>query len=147
MRRNKSRAFYLEALLLVLFLLAVLAVLVQLFAAARRQSLAAKRLTEATHIAANVSEAFAAAESWQAFGQVLAGEDALDWRQGKAGLTVDENGMAAPEGAYSLQLERSEAPTAAGRMAELKITVYRRAGDKAIYSLTAQKYLPDERAA
>ena len=64
MRRSKSRAFYLETLLLVLFLLGVLAVLAQLFAGARHQSLAAQRLTQATQIARNVSEAFAASGGW-----------------------------------------------------------------------------------
>ena len=121
MRRSKSRAFYLETLLLVLFLLGVLAVLAQLFAGARHQSLAAQRLTQATQIARNVSEAFAASGGWQEFGALIAGGDGLCWQEDQAVLPVDENGGARQGGAYALALRRGETPAGAGRLAELTI--------------------------
>ncbi|WP_418456107.1 hypothetical protein [Allofournierella sp.] len=146
MRRSKSRAFYLETLLLVLFLLGVLAVLAQLFAGARHQSLAAQRLTQATQIARNVSEAFAASGGWQEFGALIAGGDGLCWQEDQAVLPVDENGGARQGGAYALALRRGETPAGAGRLAELTIEVCTQEGKEPVYTLTVQKYLPAAQA-
>lgn len=146
MKRGKSRAFYLETLLLVLFLLAVLTVLAQLFAAARRQSLAAERLTQATQIARNVSEAFAASGDWQDFGALVAGGDGLCWQEDQAVLPVDETGRAGQGGAYALALRRGETAAGAGRLAELTIEVCAQGSNELAYTLTVQKYLPAAQA-
>lgn len=146
MKRKKSRAFYLETLVLALVLLAVLTVLAQLFAAAQRGSLAARRLTGATRIARNVSEAFAASGDWQDLGSLVAGEAGLPWEKDEAVLAVDEDGAAQKDGPYTLALRRSEAPAGAGRLAELTIEVRAGAGGEAVYTLTVQKYLPAARA-
>lgn len=146
MRQGKSRAFYLETLLLVLFLLAVLAVLVQLFAAARRQSLVAERLTTAAQLARNVSEAFAATEDWQAFGQVLAGPAGLAWQQDEAALLPEQTGQK-NGGPYTVTLRRAETAAGAGRMALLTVEVWAGSGSEPVYALTAQKYLPGTAAA
>ena len=61
MNRHRSMAFYVECLLLTVFLLGLTAVLAQLFSAARTQALEARRLTDAQRLAQNVSEEFYAA--------------------------------------------------------------------------------------
>lgn len=59
MRRSRGgAAFYVETLLLVLFLLASLTVLVQILGAAKRTSREARELSTAVNIAQNAAELF-----------------------------------------------------------------------------------------
>ena len=67
MRRSRGgAAFYVETLLLVLFLLASLTVLVQILGAAKRTSREARELSTAVNIAQNAAELFAASGSQEA---------------------------------------------------------------------------------
>ena len=74
MTRRRSTAFYVECLLLTVFLLALTAVLAQLFSAARTQALEARRLTDAQRLAQDISEEWYAAADETDFCQ-LAGVD------------------------------------------------------------------------
>ena len=68
MRRSRGgAAFYVETLLLVLFLLASLTVLVQILGAAKRTSREARELSTAVSIAQNAAELFAASGSQEDF--------------------------------------------------------------------------------
>lgn len=71
MNRRRSMAFYVECLLLTVFLLALTAVLAQLFSAARAQALEARRLTDAQRLAQDVSEEWYAASDEADFCQMV----------------------------------------------------------------------------
>ena len=75
MRRSRGgAAFYVETLLLVLFLLASLTVLVQILGAAKRTSREARELSTAVSIAQNAAELFAASGSQEDFAALLGAE-------------------------------------------------------------------------
>ena len=75
MRRSRGgAAFYVETLLLVLFLLASLTVLVQILGAAKRTSREARELSTAVSIAQNAAELFAASGSQEDFAVLLGAE-------------------------------------------------------------------------
>ena len=75
MRRSRGgAAFYVETLLLVLFLLASLTVLVQILGAAKRTPREARELSTAVSIAQNAAELFAASGSQEDFAALLGAE-------------------------------------------------------------------------
>lgn len=132
MNRHRSAAFYVECLLLTVFLLAMSTVLVQLFSAARAQALEARRLTDAQRLAQNMSEEFYAAESPEAFLRF----PGLD---GAAGGTVERTG---PSGeSYRLDLALTEQPQAAGRTVTLRLAVCAASGQE-ICSFDFVRYWP-----
>lgn len=129
MKPKRSTAFYIEALVLVLFLLAMLTVLVQMFAAARQVSREAAQRNDAVCAARGLSECFSAASSAEEFCR-LAGLDA------PAGtLQVNREGQPDPAGDYTARLNYTPGPLAA-----LEIEIENSRGDT-LYSLTAEKYL------
>ena len=114
MKHRKNTAFFVEALLLTLFVLALSAVLVRLFAAARMRSAQAEALTAAQQIAQNVSESFYASDSAEQFWQ-LAGISEPPADGQPVSLTVDAQGLPDPIGAYFLSLHWSRHPPTPGR--------------------------------
>lgn len=143
MKQRRNAAFYVETLLLVLFLLGMLAVLVQMFAAARSQSRQARQLTQATLLAQNAAECFDAAGSPQELALLLTGsETGILWNEeGRGEVRMDGQGTPDAAGPYCLALGYTLQPCAAGRMAQLSIEV-RLAGGQGVYGIQAQKYLP-----
>lgn len=135
MNRHRSMAFYVECLLLTVFLLALTAVLAQLFSAARAQALEARRLTDAQRLAQNVSEEFYAAENEAEFLR-LAGLEAAD----DFGGQVERTG---PSGeSYRLDLELTEQPQTAGRTVTLHVEVFDSNG-AAVCGLDFVRYWPN----
>lgn len=135
MNRHRSMAFYVECLLLTVFLLALTAVLAQLFSAARAQALEARRLTDAQRLAQNVSEEFYAAENEAEFLR-LAGLEAAD----DSGDQVERTG---PSGeSYRLDLELTEQPQTAGRTVTLHVEVFASNG-AAVCGLDFVRYWPN----
>ena len=63
MKKQLLTSFYLEAVLLIAVFVAMILVLTGVFGAARTQSAAARRLTQAVTLAANAAEAVSAADS------------------------------------------------------------------------------------
>ena len=134
MNRHRSMAFYVECLLLTVFLLALTAVLAQLFSAARAQALEARRLTDAQRLAQNVSEEFYA-ENEAEFLR-LAGLEAAD----DLGGQVERTG---PSGeSYRLDLELTEQPQTAGRTVTLHVEVFASNG-AAVCGLDFVRYWPN----
>ena len=135
MNRHRSMAFYVECLLLTVFLLALTAVLAQLFSAARAQALEARRLTDAQRLAQNVREEFYAAENEAEFLR-LAGLEAAD----DSGGQVERTG---PSGeSYRLDLELTEQPQTAGRTVTLHVEVFDSNG-AAVCGLDFVRYWPN----
>ena len=134
MNRRRSVAFYVECLLLTVFLLVLTAVLAQLFSAARAQALEARRLTDAQRLAQNISEEFYAAVNEQDFLRLAGLEDT-----GAPG----EVERAGPSGErYRLALELTRQPQAAGRMVTLRLAV-RTGGGQEMCSLEFVRYFSD----
>ena len=117
MRRSRGgAAFYVETLLLVLFLLASLTVLVQILGAAKRTSREARELSTAVSIAQNAAELFAASGSQEDFAALLGAEKTARGTLRAAydvqgGWTEDET-----QGAYVLEAVLDETPRQAGEM-------------------------------
>lgn len=140
MNHRKNTAFFIEALLLTLFVLALSAVLVQLFAAARLRSAQARALTEAQQIVQNVSESFYAGDSPAQFWQLL--EVADPPADGEPlSLTVDEQGLPAEDGSYRLEMTVRAEPADAGQLARLSLQLYDRSG-QSLYEGSFDRYLP-----
>ena len=72
---KRGIAFYVETLVLVLFLSIALAVLVQVFAASQRLGTQAQRLSDGTLLAENVAEMLAASESEPEFRSLLGADE------------------------------------------------------------------------
>lgn len=118
MKRRRSTAFYLECLLLTVFLLALTALLAQLFSAARRQAVQARWLTDGQRLVQNASEAFYAAgdeaEFWalvEADAPPAEGESCALARTGSQGQ------------AYQLRLSLAAEARPAGRLVTLTAEV------------------------
>lgn len=140
MKHRKNTAFFIEALLLTLFVLALCTVLVRLFAAARLRSAQARELTVAQQIAQNVSESFYASDSAEAFWQLL--EIADPPAEGQAlTLAVDSRGLPDPAGAYTLELTLEHESTRAGQTARLTLRLSG-SGGQALFEGSFDRYLP-----
>ena len=135
MNRHRSMAFYVECLLLTVLLLALTAVLAQLFSAARAQALEARRLTDAQRLAQNVSEEFYAAENEAEFLRLAGLETADD-----LGGQVERTGPSG--GSYRLDLELTEQPQTAGRTVTLHVEVFDSNG-AAVCGLDFVRYWPN----
>lgn len=140
MKHRKNTAFFIEALLLTLFVLALCTVLVRLFAAARLRSAQAQELTAAQQIAQNVSESFYGSDSEEAFWQLLAVADPP--AEGEAlTLTVDRQGRPDLIGTYELELTLEHESTQAGQLARLTLRLFG-SGGQALFEGAFDRYLP-----
>lgn len=135
MNRRRSMAFYVECLLLTVFLLALTAVLAQLFSAARAQALEARRLTDVQRLAQDVSEAFYAAGDEAEFCRLAGLSD--------AGGEVLRTGPSGDE--YRLLLALTAEPRSAGRLVTLRLEAHT-AGGESVCSLEFERYWPDRPA-
>lgn len=140
MKHRKNTAFFIEALLLTLFVLALCTVLVRLFAAARLRSAQAQELTAAQQIAQNVSESFYASASEEQFWQLLGASNPPD--EGEAlTLAVDSQGRPDPIGAYALELTLEHESAQAGQTARLTLQLSG-SGGQSLFEGAFDRYLP-----
>ncbi|MBQ6621413.1 MAG: hypothetical protein IJH75_01075 [Mogibacterium sp.] len=73
-RRKSTTAFYLETLLMILIFVCIILILTRVFAAARLQSVEARRMTVAVTLAENAAEAALAADSEDDLAGILSGK-------------------------------------------------------------------------
>ena len=140
MKHRKNTAFFIETLLLTLFVLALCTVLVRLFAAARLRSAQAQELTAAQQIAQNVSESFYASASEELFWQLLGASNPP--AEGEAlTLAVDSQGRPDPIGAYALELTLEHESAQAGQTARLTLQLSG-SGGQSLFEGTFDRYLP-----
>ncbi|WP_291244109.1 hypothetical protein [Fournierella sp.] len=140
MKHRKNTAFFIETLLLTLFVLALCTVLVRLFAAARLRSAQAQELTAAQQIAQNVSESFYASASEEQFWQLLGASNPP--AEGEAlTLAVDSQGRPDPIGAYALELTLEHESAQAGQTARLTLQLSG-SGGQSLFEGTFDRYLP-----
>ncbi|WP_337575897.1 hypothetical protein [Fournierella sp.] len=140
MKHRKNTAFFIEALLLTLFVLALCTVLVRLFAAARLRSAQAQELTAAQQIAQNVSESFYASDSEEQFWQLLGASNPPAEGQALT-LTVDSQGRPDPIGTYELELTLEHQPAQAGQTARLTLQLSD-SGGQSLFTGSFDRYLP-----
>lgn len=129
-------AFLVEALVLLAFLAASLAVLFSLFASARAEAGRAARLSEAGAIAQNAAEGIAAVDTFSA--------DAVPATQVVTGAQTGTT--------YELAIELEPRATGAGTLWHATITVCDAtasadAGAEPLYTLETARYLPAEESA
>lgn len=130
---SKGIAFYIEALLLILFLLGCIVVLVQLFASSRSMGQQAESLTVAVNLAKNTAEDFIASSSDEDFAVLVSNNNEVK----KTPITVwyDADGSIAEEdkGSYRLIADI----TTHDEMRSLQVTVQDKSGEM-IYSLSTK---------
>lgn len=109
MNRHRNLSFYIESLLLLLFLLAALLVLIQVFGAARNLGVQARQKTDAALILQSVSAEFSAQED--PFGDAV--EEAVTTGEAQVEFRCDGQGSVQSDGLYrvtvAMQAQQREA--------------------------------------
>ena len=146
MRKTRgTTAFYLETLLLILFLLASLTVLVKVMGTAKQMSRAARELSASAGIAQSAAEQFAASTGDGQLAEMLGAQQAEDgaltaWYDA-AGLPLAP-AQGAGAAAYQLELFLERTPQGTGTMRSVRLVVLRAADGTQLYELYTQKYQP-----
>ena len=144
-RSRRGAAFYVETILLVLFLLFSLAVLVRMLGAARQFSVEARQLSCAVRIAQDAAEQAAVCDSPEDLAALLGAQQTGDGTLFKAydaqGAPLADEGQAADgaQGAYSLLCRVEQTAQGSGVLLTAHFTVSNEAG--ILYELETQKYL------
>lgn len=129
---RRGAAFYVEIIVLLVFLLLSLTVLVRMLALARGEGIEAQRTQQAVQLAQDAAECFAASRTDAALAQMLQGSELADgivtWQQGDCRVRV----------------ALSEKATAAGALRTADIAVS--SGTKQLYTLQVQHYWAEEAA-
>ncbi len=133
-RARKNAAFYLEALLLVLFLLLSLTVLIRMMGAAKLMGEQARQESCASQILQNFT---ADLQNGQAAAALASGQTVLSRRYG-GGAQPDEGG------AYLATVRMESTPTASGQLVAMAVTVTLAAQPSAapLCQVTTSQYLP-----
>lgn len=135
-KQQKTLAFYVEALLLTLFLLAALTILVQMFSTARATALQARQKTAAALIVQNASAEFDAGAG--AFAEYEAA--ALAGKAQTFALSYAADGTPSDTGPYTVAVELYSEATGAGQLLHAALCV-RHAGDSApLATLNTARY-------
>lgn len=143
-KRRHVTNFYMETLILVVVLVAVILVLTRLFAFSADLSSRAGRLTRAVHLAENAAEAVAASDSLDTLRMLLEEDGNAQVRQeGTDGiLTVryDEDMRPVSDGKFCVEVSWG-LEDAAGDFAESRVSVYWMEETEPLYVLETAVYL------
>lgn len=137
-RSKRGAAFYVETILLILFLLFSLTVLVRILGAARQFSREARELSCAVRIAQDAAEQLAASGSREDFAALL---DAHETEDGALAKAYDTQGTPAADdaaAAYSLLCHTETTAQGAGTLVTAYFAVSNEHG--VLYELKTQKY-------
>ena len=140
-------AFYLETLLLIVVLTAIILVLTQVFGMAQRQSAAAKELTDAVILAQNAAEAVSAGEDRDALLLLLNENGNAFVMQDEAGVSAcyDRDRNPAPDGPVRVDVFWNPEKTEKGTMVHSEIQVYCGNRPESIYRLETAAFKPEAR--
>ena len=144
-KRGEITAFYIETLVMIVVMIAILLVLTQILGMAKRESVRAKRLTEAVTIAQSAAESLSAAGSLEKVPEILNLEDAeisggnelkvcrgtYRWNRGPEGAASAGSGASGKGTEYRLEIYR----TYDGELTEDTISVYTPEGTVPVYIL------------
>ena len=153
MSTRKTRAFYIETLILVFLLLSMLTILVRVYGAAGEKALGARRKTAAALIAQNVSAMFLneegdAGKSQKKLLSMDLGENA-DEVSGEnpvsdATFRFNQTGALDEDGDYVVTLQTAREARVVGSMLSGTINVYYRNTDSEVLaSLDTARYVPN----
>lgn len=144
-RSRRGAAFYVETILLVLFLLFSLAVLVRMLGTAKQLSGEARQLSCAVRIAQDAAEQAAVCDSPEDLAALLDARQTEDGALIKAydaqGAPLADGGQAADgtQAAYSLLCRVEQTAQGPGTLLTVHFTVSNESG--VLYELETQKYL------
>ena len=140
MNRHRNLSFYIESLVLLLFLLAALVVLIKVFGTAQEMGMQARQKTDAALILQTVSAEFSAQE--EPFDQAVA--EAETSGQAEVEFLCDSQGHTAREGSYRVTADLQAEQTEAGTLVRAKIRVSdaRAASDSLLAELETALYCP-----
>ena len=141
-RNGHITAFYLETLLLIVVLIAMILVLTQVFGLAQRQSTQAQRLTDAVALAGNAAEAVSASDSEEELFQLLNENENAVRMKDPAGVTAAFGKTLQPDPAGSYHVEVSWYPeeTQNGVMIHSVILVRFDNAEEPIYRLETESF-------
>ena len=139
MKRNGHvTAFYVETLVMIAVLMGILLILASVFGLSRRESVHARRLTEAVTAAQNVAETLSVSRDFGSCCQKLGLED----------ISLDSGEEGQEECSGSLKdascFVRVLRKWKSGTMAEHEIRIYDASGQELIYELDTSCYLPEK---
>lgn len=141
MKRQQLTSFYLEALLLVVIFVAMILVLTGVFGAARAQSAAARRLTQAVTLAANAAEAVSAADSLEQAATLLDGGGNVHAVDGMLEGNYFSDGSPCADGRGELRLTVSWEPSAEdASVVTSRIAVYAADEEEPLYTLETARW-------
>ena len=143
---RKRTTFYLETLLLLAALVAVVLVLAQCFSTAEQVRKEAKELTQAVHLARNGAEAVAGAESSEELKTLLLGETDNAPADGGLLALYDETLEPNPAGTLRLCITWDKPPERGNGLVTYTITVEHAQSAHEIYRLETAVYLGREAA-
>lgn len=143
-RRRHVTNFYMETLILVVVLVAVILVLTKIFAFSADLSSRAGRLTRAVHLAENAAEAVAASDSIGTLRMLLEENGNVQIRQEGADNTLsawyDEDMQPVSDGKFRVEVSWG-LENAAGDFAESTVSVYWMEETEPLYVLETAVYL------
>jgi hypothetical protein len=144
MKQKKNIAFYVESLLLTLFILIITATLVRMFATARSQAINARALTQTQQIAQNVTDTFYASDSMQEFSSLSGIELSLNSDIWQKQLQIDSFGNPSRDGIYYLDVsyQISSPNSTIGQFAQLHLIITAKSNNEPLIDVTCEKYLP-----
>ena len=141
MKKQLLTSFYLEAVLLIAVFVAMILVLTGVFGAARTQSAAARRLTQAVTLAANAAEAVSAADSPEQAATLLDEGGNVRLADGRLEASYLADGSPCLSGADALRVTVSWEPAAEdAALVRSRIDVYAASDGTPVYTLETARF-------
>ena len=144
MKRQTRAAFYVETLLLVSALVAVVLILAKCFSTAEQTRLRAGELTGAVHLTRNAAEAAAGAEAAEELAKMLSEDAPAVPTESGFRLYYDEDFRADPAGSLCLEISWDRRPQAGCGLVSYTIAVAHTDRDEEVYRLETAVYLGEE---
>ena len=134
--KKRNTAFVVEMLLLFVILLFVVVTVTRVFVASRRQSLAAKHLTEAVCLAENVAESAASAQNTGEYAEIFRTLDGVtDVEENADGITLTMKPDAGGGDTYRAHIRADEEDGSAGTYVGSTIELYYENETEPVYTL------------
>lgn len=140
--KNHITNFYMETLVLVVVLTAVILVLTRVFAFSRQMGSRARILTQAVHLAENAAEAAAAADGLDTLQELL--EEDGNVRVSQDGILqawYDEEMRPVSDGSFCVEVDWRPEERLGGNLAGSTISVYWQGESSPVYTIETAVYL------
>ena len=142
-RGNKSAAFLVEMIIVILFFAIASAITLKLFVSAHLQSRLSTETDRAVVLAQTAAEGMSSSGS---IGGALSYLSAKAEEKNDSGCTVyfDENWQPSDkaEGSFEMSISASDEDTSSGKLVSWSILITKLEGNTEIYTLDGEKYIP-----